>query len=165
MSSADGQVDEPALLGLVDDLEGDAGPTLDAIEEGIAVARLADSTGGDGPDLGHPVAVHHLTEAFERADRCVERLRADGFRGERVAAQQDALRRFFEQTWRCARGDLRDGHANGARPHIQDGNNLRRFRILGRRRSRWHGADRAGGLCPAMLPIILDIAPMQSPTE
>ena len=47
----DGQIDEPALFRFVDDLERDAGAAADAIEEHVAVARLAHRAGRDRPDL------------------------------------------------------------------------------------------------------------------
>ena len=93
---ADGEEDEPALFGFVDDLERDAGAPLDAVEEHVAVARLAHRAGRDGAHVADAVAVHDVAEALERVERGVDGLRADRAAGKRVAAEQDAARRLLD---------------------------------------------------------------------
>src|SRR6185503_12096145 len=72
---ADGQEDQPALLSLVDDLERDAGASPDAIEDHVAVARLADRARRHRADVADAVAVHDLAEALERRNRRIDRPR------------------------------------------------------------------------------------------
>ena len=45
-----GQEGQAVLLGLVDDLQVDARGDVDAVEEGVAVGRLAHRARGHGPD-------------------------------------------------------------------------------------------------------------------
>src|SRR6185295_8973776 len=65
----DGEEDEATLFGLVDDLERDADPPLDAIEQQVDVARLADRAGRRGTDARDVVAVDDFPKAVERGER------------------------------------------------------------------------------------------------
>jgi hypothetical protein len=72
-----GKIDEPAFLRLVDDVKGDAGPSANAIEEQLAVARFADRAGRHRADSLHLVGVDDVAKTFEGGKRGVGGLRPD----------------------------------------------------------------------------------------
>ena len=76
-SLLDGQEDQPALLGLVDDLEGDAGAALDPVEKQIDVARFTNRAGRHRPHAFDVIAVDDPLEALERGEGRVDGSRSD----------------------------------------------------------------------------------------
>jgi hypothetical protein len=97
------------------------GPGLNAVEEHVAVARLADSARGNGAHLTHSVAVHELAKTSERIDSGLERLRTNGAQRERVAPEQNALRGLFDDPRAGPGGDLGNRQTYGAGAHVKDG--------------------------------------------
>ena len=118
----DGQVDEPALLRLVDHFEPDAGPALDAVEEHVGIARFAHRARRHRPDVGDAVAVHDVTEPVERLEGRIHGLRADDAAREGVAAQQDAARGFLDDPHVAPGIDLGHDEADCARTHVEHAN-------------------------------------------
>ena len=121
---ADRQIDEPALLRLVDNLERDAGAPADAIEKRVAVTGLAHGAGRHGPDLGDAVPVHDLAESLERANRRVERMRPDGLERKRVAAEQDPLGCLLDHPRWLTRRQFGNGEPDRAGAHVEDAHDL-----------------------------------------
>src|SRR4029077_3980088 len=70
--TADGEKQQPALLGFIDHFERDTRPTLDAVEEDIAVLRLSDGTRRDGPHVRDSVAINQMMNPFEGGQRRVD---------------------------------------------------------------------------------------------
>ena len=130
-----GEEDQTALLGFVDDLEGNTGAPLHPVEEHIAVPRLTNSAGGHRSHRVNTVAVNHAAEVLERRQGGIDGLRPDGAGGKRVAAEQHTSRGFLDGADRSVGRDLRDHQTNGARTHIEHCHEpWRRCRHVGGRR-------------------------------
>ena len=98
----------------------------DAIEKGVAVARLAHGAGRHGPHLLHAVAVDDAPEPLQRGQRGIGRARPDGGRRERVAAEQHGARGVLGDADRRRRRQVRRRPAGSrsrpcrARPRAAD---------------------------------------------
>ena len=94
----------------------------DAIEEHVAVARLADGARRHRPDVGDAVAVHDVAEPVERRERRIHGLRADDAARKRVAAEQDAARGLLDDAKVALGVDLGDDQPDCARAHVEHAN-------------------------------------------
>ena len=144
---SDRQVHEPALLGFVDRLEGEAGVSGDPIQKQVAVAGLAHSTGGDRPDLAHLIAVEDFAEPLERGEGRIDGLRLDDALRKRVAPEEHAAGRFLDDAKRLPWGDLRDDEADRAGAHVEDGHQvgIARLRCASRRHDSFCCPDEVSG--------------------
>ena len=70
---ADGDVGQPVLLGAVDHLDVDPRAQAHAVEEGVAVDRLAHGARGHGAVAHDTVGVHDPAEALEGPERRLDR--------------------------------------------------------------------------------------------
>jgi hypothetical protein len=120
----DRQKHQPALFGLVDDLESNPGAAANAIQEHVAVARLAHRARRHRADARDAVAVHDFAKAFQRSQCGIDRLRAKGPLRERVTPEQDAARRFFDDSSGPARADFADHQADRAGAHVENAGQL-----------------------------------------
>lgn len=120
-----GDIHEPRLFRLVDDLKRDACPSANTIEKQVGIARLADRARRDGVHMLDAVSIHDAPETVERRQRRVDRLRSDGTGRERVAAEEHSSRRLLHNSERLAGRELRHHETNGARAHVEYGDQFR----------------------------------------
>ena len=121
----DRQVDQAALLGLVDDLERDAGAPADPIEEHVAVARLADRAGRHRAHAADAVAVHDSrkpSSAASAASMVCDRITPP----EKVSRPSSTPRDASSITRIVPLGvDLGDDQPDRARAHVEDRDQFR----------------------------------------
>ena len=76
----DGEEDQAALFGLVDDRKRDAGALLDPVQEHVHVPGLAHRAGRHGVNLGNPIAIDDAPEILEGRERGIDGLRIGSHR-------------------------------------------------------------------------------------
>jgi CHAD domain-containing protein len=137
-SLAHRDVGEAVLLGAVDRLDVDARAQAHAVEEGVAVDRLAHRARRHRAVADDAVGVHDPAEALQGPQGRLDGGRPQAAAGEGVPAQEDGARGLLEDPGRLAGGQLGHDQPDGARPHVQDGHRPegraagRRGRSIGR---------------------------------
>ncbi|EFK95050.1 hypothetical protein LDC_2959 [sediment metagenome] len=120
----DREVDQVFHLGILEHVHGDARPDIDPVEKGLAVRRLADRTGGHGPDLigrGDAVLAHDMAKAAQDDDALLDRGAIDAARSKGVLAQVHGLLQGFQQPDVAAGADLGNVQPDGAAADIDHG--------------------------------------------
>jgi hypothetical protein len=125
-----GEKDEPAFFCLVDNLERESASATNAIEKQFAVSSFTDRTRRNRSNPRNTVRVDDVAKALESAEGGIGSFRPDHAARKRIATQEDTTRGLFHNLNRPAGGDLGDDESNGARTHVQHGDQLARHSLI-----------------------------------
>ena len=116
-----GGEDEPRLLEPVDDVGGDAGLGLDAVEHRVAVARAAQRARRAGEDLGRAGGLGEQAEPAHGLHRGVGGLGRDEALAAHDVAEPQHLLLADERLERAVGLHLGDDEVEGVRPEVDRG--------------------------------------------
>src|SRR5690606_35765462 len=117
-----GLAHQARLLLALDDLELDAGLVVEAVDQHVAVARVAHRAGRDRAIDADAVMIEALAESHERGDRLIDQLHVELAAGERVVAEADGDALGLD-AHELAAGELGDHDADRVRSGVDGSEN------------------------------------------